>query len=440
MAENAGLLRRTWKQLADERFIRHNSVVTGASVAGGILGVALHSLVSHRLTPADYAAVFAMITFQGLALPATGWTAAVVAQTTSRSLADGRPGVSAAVLRVGNRGLLGVGVGLAMLMVATAPAIAGSLRIEARLVYAAAAGLPFLLAVSVLFGALQGLQRFGTIAVIYLLQASLRLAGGVGGGAALGAFGAVAGFSAAAALTYAVMFIALRPAFHHRRESPDWSRLLRYCAVIAPAGLVSAVLLTTDVEAVKHFFSASAAGEYAVVAVLGRAIFWGAVSITTVLFPKVAFRDARGQGVVPLVVTAVVFMLMGGGFALVVFMLLGRQVIALFAGQAYIGAASYLGLYAVGMCLFGGASVLMAVHQSRGRPHFLWILVAVTLAEPLLIIAFHATLTEVVWIVDGCMAALFAGVAAAFVFDERRGGPRPPASSTAPEAPWSRRR
>jgi len=432
----AGILRRTWRQLSDERFISHNALVTGASVVGGVLGVALHSLVSHRLTPGDYAAVFAMITFQGLALPATGWSAAVVAQSISSSHADGHLGRSAAVLRAGNRALLGLGTGMALLMAGFGSAVAASLGIDLSLVYAAAAGLPFLVAVPILFGALQGQQRFAAIASVYVIQALLRLAAGAGGGAAFGAAGAVAGFSAAAAITYGLALLLVRPAFRHPLEKPEWRRILRYCAVIAPSGLLAAVLLTTDVEAVKHFFSAKVAGDYAVVAVLGRAIFWGALSIATVLFPKVVFREARGQGIGPLVLSAVVFALAGGGLALVLFQVLGRQVVAAFAGPAYAGAAAYLGPYAVGMCLYGGASVINAVHQSRARTHFIWVLLAVTLAEPLLILAFHGNLREVVWVVDACMAALFVGVTAAFILDERRTPPQPgvaPAAGSAPE-------
>jgi hypothetical protein len=63
------------------------------------------------------------------------------------------------------------------------------------------------------------------------------------------------------------------------------------------------------------------------------------------------------------------------------------------------------------MTLLGGASVLIATHQSRARAMFLSVLLPITVAEPILIVAFHHNLMQVVWVVTLSMAALVAGLA-----------------------------
>ena len=48
------------------------------------------------------------------------------------------------------------------------------------------------------------------------------------------------------------------------------------------------------------------------------------------------------------------------------------------------------------MTLLGGAAVLIATQQSRGKPAFLAVLLPLTLLEPALLIAFHQNLMQVV--------------------------------------------
>jgi hypothetical protein len=55
--------------------------------------------------------------------------------------------------------------------------------------------------------------------------------------------------------------------------------------------------------------------------------------------------------------------------------------------------------------------VLIATHQSRARAIFLSVLLPVTVAEPILIVVFHHSLMQVVWVVTLSMAFLVSGLA-----------------------------
>jgi hypothetical protein len=67
------------------------------------------------------------------------------------------------------------------------------------------------------------------------------------------------------------------------------------------------------------------------------------------------------------------------------------------------------------MTLLGGASVMIATHQSRARAAFLTVLLPISAAEPVMIVAFHSSLLQVVWVVTLSMAALVAGLAVLMV-------------------------
>ncbi len=186
-----------------------------------------------------------------------------------------------------------------------------------------------------------------------------------------------------------------------------------------PSTLALAVLLSSDVLLVKHFFTSRAAGEYAAVAAIGRAIFWGATGVASVLFPKMIYRESQGSSGSPLF-TASMALVVIGGLAGLGFLSFGSTwLLIAFAGNAYADAAQYLPWYAIGMTLLGGVAVLIATYQSRGAPGFLAVLLPLTLLEPATLLVFHASLTQVIVAVDISIAAVLIALGSLYWWQER---------------------
>jgi hypothetical protein len=179
-------------------------------------------------------------------------------------------------------------------------------------------------------------------------------------------------------------------------------------------------LLSADVLLVNHFFAKSVAGEYGAVAALGRAIFWGATGVATVLFPKVIFSEVQGRSGTRIVALSLAVVILGGSAGLLLLSASSKLVLTAFSGAAYQGGASYLAGYAVAMTLLGCASVLIATHQSRARRAFLGVLIPVAVGEPLAIAAFHQDIIQVVQILNLTMAALVIGLAAVLLLTRRQ--------------------
>jgi O-antigen/teichoic acid export membrane protein len=386
-------------------------LVASGTISAGALGFAFQIVVSHRLRPADYAAVFAAMTLLTLvALPASALTL-LMARETSRDRAAGHSAASAALLRSGNRALLVAGVVLGVLFAVGSPWIATFFSVPVEFVVAVAAGMPVALALPLLMGELQGQQRFVSFASLNVGAAGLKLAAAITIGLALGPIGVVLGLAVAATISYGLAYWLVRRRLAIRFTQPWLRPALPYLALILPSTLALSVLLSADVLLVKHFFSGQAAGEYSAVAALGRAIFWGATGVAAVLFPKVIFHESQGRSGSRIIGLSLGLVAAGGVAGLAALGLVARPVLGGFAGSAYGGGATILPLYAVGMTLLGAASVLIATHQSRARAAFLSVLLPITIAEPVLIVAFHRSLIQVVWIVTLSMAALVTGLA-----------------------------
>jgi O-antigen/teichoic acid export membrane protein len=413
---------RAWRTLAplmSERVLFHNIVVGAGTVGAGLLGVAFQSLVSHQLKPSDYGSVFAvvtLITFVGL--PASAFTL-LMARETSRGTASGHQAVSANLLRRGNTALMLFGVVVACVMALSSPLIARLINVPINMLLAAAIGIPFGLALPLLLGEFQGEQRFVTYSLLMTAQGGAKLVGAVLLGLVLGPLGVILGVTAATIVVYLVALRLLRRRLAIRSNLPWWRPSASYLAVVLPSTLSLAVLLSADVFLVKHFFPDRTAGEYAAVAALGRAIFWGASGVAAVLFPKVVLRISQGQTGSQLVAASLALVAVGGLAGLTLLSIGSRWLLTAFAGGSYSGATSYVPWYAVGMTFLGGVAVLIATHQSRGRPGFLAVLVPLTLLEPLLLTAFHQNLLQVVQTVDVSMGLILLALILLYVVDQR---------------------
>jgi O-antigen/teichoic acid export membrane protein len=388
-----------------------NLLVVGGSVSAGLLGFLFQALISHQLRAADYGNAFAAMTLLTLiGLPASALTL-LMARETSRDRAVGHSAASAVLLRSGNRTLLIAGVVLGFLLAAGSPWIGAFFSVPAEFVWAVAAGMPVALALPLLIGELQGQQKFFYFALLNFGQAGLKLVAAITLGLVFGPVGVVLGIVLASTVSYAIVFLLLRRRLAIRLTMPWLRPAARYLALILPSTLALSVLLSADVLLVKHFFSGRLAGEYSAVAALGRAIFWGAAGVAAVLFPKVIYRESQGYSGSRVVGISLGLVAIGGVASLAVLGLVARPVLTAFAGSEYAGGASILPVYAIAMTLLGAASVLIATHQSRARAAFLTVLLPVSVAEPVLIVIFHQSLAQVVWVVTLSMAALVTGLA-----------------------------
>ncbi len=405
--------------LSGERILTHNLVVGGGTITAGVLGVAFQSLASHQLRPGDYGSVFAVVTLiTFIGLPATAFSL-LMAQETSRGRASGHQAASATLLRRGNRALMLVGVALACLIALGSSVSARFLNVPVELLLAASVGIPFGLALPLLLGEFQGEQRFVAFSLLMIGQAGAKLICAIVLGLVFGPFGVIAGVSLATIAVYLVALRLLRRKLAIRPNLPWWRPAARYLAVVLPSTLSLAVLLSADVIIVKHFFQAHPAGEYAAVAAVGRAIFWGATAVATVLFPKVVFRTTQGRSGLPLVSASLVLIAFGGIMGLTLFWATSGWLLTAFAGGAYRGGAVYLPWYALGMAMLGGVAVLVATYQSRGRPGFLAVLLPLTILEPVLLLTFHDSLIQVVQVVDVAMGVILVSLGALYVAQSR---------------------
>jgi O-antigen/teichoic acid export membrane protein len=265
-----------------------------------------------------------------------------------------------------------------------------------------AIGIVFYIPLGVRRGLLQGQCDFQALAVNLSLEVLIKLVGAV---VLMSAGYGVAGVVGAMSASLIVAYFVAAPRKHHISIDPTAKPILKTSldegiqALIFFVGQV--IINNLDILLVKHFFSATEAGTYAAVALLGRLVYilsWSVVSSMFPLSARARSDEAGGRAVLStalslVLLIAVVFtlgawlaptslwhVLLGAGFPAV--------------GRGFY--SSLLVLYIVTTAVYSLAVVLMTYEISRKIGNVSWLQLIFSGAIISGIYLFHRTLPQVI--------------------------------------------
>ncbi|MDP3974391.1 MAG: oligosaccharide flippase family protein [bacterium] len=180
--------------------------------------------------------------------------------------------------------------------------------------------------------------------------------------------------------------------------SPDTKSMLSFAIPVALQSLSITSLYSSDVILVKHFFPAQEAGIYAALSTLGKIIFFGAGPITTVMFPLVSQKKARGENYKKIFIYSFFATSLLAVSVLMVYWLFPFFAINILYGASYLGAANLLIWFGLFISLFTLSSLIINYGLSLGRSSIVILPIIAALAQIILIWLFHENLFTVIMI------------------------------------------
>ncbi|SED82484.1 lipopolysaccharide biosynthesis protein [Jiangella alba] len=329
--------------------------------AANLLGYALTVAGARRLGPHEFGAFSAL-----LALIIVGNVAALAVQaTTARAAATGRP--VAPAVRSGLVLAVVIGVGLAAL----SPLAESALQLPSPApAVAAAVAIAALTATAPPLGIIQGRERFGLLAALVLVQATLRVGGGLVGmalepTATSALIGIALGFAAAGVVAWLVARpSSLRGGFAVRATLSSGAMLLGFV-----------VLTNIDVILARHVLPPEVSGLYAAGSIFTKIAFWLPQFVPMLAFPALS-DPARRRTAVTLGVAAVA--VSGAALTLLCWLLAGPAV-DLMAGMSYHDVVPWVPGFAGLGALYALAHLLVYAHlaqRDRWTTGVLWVVLA----------------------------------------------------------------
>jgi O-antigen/teichoic acid export membrane protein len=362
--------------------IRYSVILASAMIVAGGMDYAVNVLVGRWLQPVQYGvfvsitALLQVVVFLSIAIRS------VVGFYTAEVRARGGPADRiGSFLQHAWRWAWQWGLLAMALMALLSPFLARSLRLSNSWpLWAASLMVLMLFLRETTYGALQGIQSFGGLGLVQVIQAFLRIAfAATFVGLGFGAAGAIFAqpLSCIVGLLPALWW--LRPYFQHRGEVAERRVSWHYSAYTFLGLAIFGVLTNLDALFVKHFFSPQIAGYYGPVVTLAKISLFLPWAIGIILVPKVTQRRATGHDPRPILLLSLTAAITPGLFITTLYFLLPGTLVAAMFSSAYADPGSVLGLASLAATLYAGLNIWLNYALALERPAFIYSLAGVLL-------------------------------------------------------------
>jgi O-antigen/teichoic acid export membrane protein len=256
-------------------------------------------------------------------------------------------------------------------------------------------------------GIMQGLQEFNALGMNMALEGVIRLTLAViliilG----FKSNGAIAAVLIATAIALVITFPALKLKKTKAKFDLGKKEVYKFAALSFAAFFCVTALYNVDIILVKHFFASEIAGNYAVLSLLGKIIFFAMTAVSLVMFSKISESDSEEKSR-RIFKKSMLFASIMGIIILGAYFLFPSQLLGIIFGESYLSVSSLVGMFGV-FTYFTSLSYIAILNKlALGKKKFVLIVIAALILEIILICLFHQSLAGVIWVLDGISILLF---------------------------------
>ena len=388
--------------VSSSRVLVSGLVVSVAVFAANASNFVFQVATGRLLSASEYGLLLSAFTLMGLLSVVISATQAAVSKTEAIRIARRqrlttrdttglgameRLRVAAAELRDDRLAMLAVQVGLAggIVVALLSPLVADFLHSDLSVALAIAASVPTLGTSAIVFGRLQGRQRFQLFAIVSLSLALMKLGGGIGA-LAIG-FGTSSVLLVVATSTLAVSVWGLLLV-----RAPGPSGLRALAGEIVRALVVLAcwrAIIGMDIPLARFWLPEQLVGQYAAAGVIGRGILWLPEIVSFMLFPSLASAVAEGRSSKNELRRSLVLTVGLCAFGVVVLRVMGPWIFSVLYGSKYPDAADYAWKVALAALPNAAANLFMFAALARQAWNWVFWLVAGVGVQVVAMVLFH---------------------------------------------------
>ena len=397
-AAHRGLAPRL-QRLRDSKLVRQNLVLFLGGFSAGFGGFVYHAIATRALGPRLYGEVAALFALFTVGTTANLILVVVLARYAADLTAAGRLGAIRHIVGRTSRLLVVPTAGFCLLAAALSVPLADFEHFQSP---APVIWLGLAIAIycftAIPRGVLQGMQRFPGLSANLSLEIVVRTSAlALALVAGLAVTGSMVAIVAGVTFAYLLGLVMLRDLYRYETDVVRMRTMASFGLTAAAGTLGIMLLYSLDVVLSAHYLDKQSAGIYGSLNKIEVIIYYGTLSVSQVLFPRVVEAVATRRHPGRLLLLSGGLMAMLGLGAIVVFGITRGMVASLLFGSQFSAAQPYvLAVSCIGLGLSLDnllVQFLMAVHDRL----FIPILATACLALPTLIILNHGGLTPIVF-------------------------------------------
>lgn len=198
-------------------------------------------------------------------------------------------------------------------------------------------------AIPIVRGVLQGRKKFSLYGASLITESILKLLISI----ALvilgfGVFGALWGIVFSAVISFIVSLEFNNKIIKSKEERTKFKNIGKDGMNYLITMLVITIIMSLDIIFAKRFFSGEIAGQYAVLSMLGKIIFFGTMAIGKAMFPLTSERNYKKEATIGLFKKSFGIVLVLSSIAVLVYLIFPEIIINMLYGSAYLEFSNYL--------------------------------------------------------------------------------------------------
>lgn len=399
------------KGLISHPLFSGSALMIGGSMAANVINYVYHLIMGRLLGPIDYGSLISIFSIL--------YVISVVPISTSfaivKFISGAKDSRERAIVYHGIKKLLWQMAVIGFIVIVIfSPLIAKFLHINEKLSVVLLGPILFFALITLVNQAsMQGVLKFiGSVGPTIVSSASKLVLGVLLVLLGLSVNGAIVGVLLALVLAY-WLSVRLKGSLFTQRTGKKFNLgpFLKYSFPVLVQALAFTSLFTVDIILVKHFLSPFEAGLYAALSTLGKIIFFAVSPVTSVMFPIVSGRKARGERY-----REVFF----ASFFLTVFIAIGivtfywffpNIAIGLLYGKDYLAASGQLVWMGAFMATYTASYIVVNFLLSINRTKIVVLPLLAATGQIVGIWLYHGSILQVIQVSLAAMLAMFSGLA-----------------------------
>ena len=396
------------KTITQNALFKNSAIFFAGSMLANILNYAFHLVVGRMVSIEVYGEIESLVSLINIiSIPALTITM-IATRYCAEYKANRDKSGTYQIIRYLNRKVFTYGVPVFLLAICLTPLASNFLKIENKLalliVWLMMFG-SFFAAINT--GALNGWQKFKNTSIIGILGVAVKLIFGIvfikiG----LELSGVMGSFALGMIASYIASWLFLKFIFgrkkHNNEESKaiDLGAIKKYAISLFLGNLAINILGNVDMVIAKSNLDSFDAGWYGGLTIASKTIFFATGVIATVLFSMSAedkYKNKKSNNLR----NALILVGLGSAVGTIIFFIAPGFILSILFGDKYIGAASYLGWFALMVSIFSVNNLIFQYLLSLQKTRFIYSLLAVAIIGGGAILLFGKSIADILMLMIG---------------------------------------
>ena len=396
------------KTITQNALFKNSAIFFAGSMLANILNYVFHIVVGRMVSIEVYGEVESLVSLINIiSIPAL--TIAMIAtRYCAECKANQDKSETYQIISYLNRKVFTYGVPVFLLAVCLTPLASNFLKIENKLALLIAWLMMFgSFFVAINTGVLNGWQKFKDSSIIGIMGAAVKLIFGIIfikiGFELSGIMGSFAlGIISAYIASWLSLKVILKKKKHNNKESKviDLGSIKKYAISLFLGNLAINILGNIDMVIAKSNLDSFDAGWYGGLTIASKTIFFATGVIATVLFSMSAedkYKNKKSNNLR----NALILVGLGSVVATIIFFIAPGFILSILFGDKYIGAASYLGWFALMVSIFSVNNLIFQYLLSLQKTRFIYSLLAVAIIGGGAILLFGKSIADILMLMIG---------------------------------------